>query len=412
VTAPGDWFVFPGLWADMDRWHREVRAIRHEQPVLQVDQPGFERFWVLTRHEDVFAVSRDNAGWHNTVRSVLGPDADYREMLEQNLPQPKSLVQLDGEDHRLHRAVTNDWFKPAAVGARQSRIDEIAGEFVDRMRELGGRCDFARDIAQPYTLRVIMDIYGVPVDDEPLMMELTQGLFGAADPEYLGDAADPNERLLASVFRFIAYFNDLTEERRACPTDDLASVIANGEIDGCPMDDEHRLWYFIIVATAGHDTTSFALAGGMEQLVRSPDQLALLGRQPELVNAAADEMIRWTTPVRHFMRYSQDGATIGGVDIPAGGRVLLSYPSANRDEAVFVEPDRFDITRSDADKLLSFGVGAHFCLGAQFARRELRTMVGRLSRELEHIELDGEVEYAHSAFVSGVKHLPVRYTFR
>jgi cytochrome P450 len=177
-------------------------------------------------------------------------------MIEQNLPQPKSLVQLDGDDHRLHRAVTNDWFKPAAVGARQSRIDEIADEFVGRMRSLGGRCDFARDIAQPYTLRVIMDIYGVPIDDEPLMLDLTQGLFGAADPEYMGDAADPNERVLASIFRFIAYFNDLTADRRACPTDDLASVIANGEVDGCPMDDEHRLWYFIIVATAGHDTTS------------------------------------------------------------------------------------------------------------------------------------------------------------
>lgn len=412
ALADGDWFVLPDLWADMDRWHREVGRIRAEQPVLQVDHPGYERFWVLTRHDDVFAVSRDNAGWRNTVRSVLGPDADYHHMIEQNLPQPKSLVQLDGDDHRLHRGVTNDWFKPAAVGARQPRIDQIADEFVDRMRALGGQCDFAQDIAQPYTLRVIMDIYGVPVEDEPLMMELTQGLFGAADPEYLGDAADPNERLLASVFRFISYFNELTEDRRGCPTEDLASVIANGQVDGCPMDDEHRLWYFIIVATAGHDTTSFALSGGLEALVRDPEQFALVQASPELVPNAADEMIRWTSPVRHFLRYAQQPTELRGVEIPAGGRVLLSYPSANRDEAVFADPGRFDVTRSDADKLLSFGVGAHFCLGAQFARRELRTMLTRLSTQLGHIELDGEPAYAHSHFVSGVKHLPVRYSFR
>jgi cytochrome P450 len=380
--------------------------------VLPVEIPGFERFWVLTRHEDVFAVSRDNANWHNTVRAVLGPDLDYEQMLAQNLPQPKSLVQLDGADHRDHRGVTNDWFKPAAVGTRQPRIDQIADEFVERMRSLGGRCDFARDIAQPYTLRVIMDIYGVPIEDEPLMMDLTQGLFGAADPEFLGDAADPQERLMSSVFRFISYFNDLTEDRRACPADDLATVIANGQVNGCPMDDEHRLWYFIIVATAGHDTTSFALAGGMEALVRDPEQLARVAREPELIANAADEMIRWTTPVRHFMRYTQTDTTVGGVDIPAGGRVLLSYPSANRDERVFADPDTFDVARPDADKLLSFGVGAHFCLGAQFARRELRTMLTRLAPQLEHIELDGDVSYAHSHFVSGVKHLPVRYTFR
>jgi len=412
AVHPGDWFVDPTLWTDMDRWHRAVGEIRRTQPVLRVDRPGFETFWVLTRHEDVFAVSRDSNRWHNTVRSVLGPDADFERMVEQNLPQPKSLVQLDGEDHRLHRAVTNDWFKPAAVKKRQPRIDEIADEFVQKMRDLGGRCDFAKDIAQPYTLRVIMDIYGVPIEDEPLMLELTQGLFGAADPEFLGDAENPEAKLLASVFQFIAYFNDMTEDRRACPTDDLATVIANGEVNGCPMDDEHRLWYFIIVATAGHDTTSFALAGGMEAFLRDPEQLRALAADEELLVPAADEMIRWTTPVRHFLRYAQQDTEIRGVTIPEGGRVLLSYPAANRDEAVFVDPDRFDIRRPDADKLLSFGVGAHFCLGSQFARRELKTIMARLNRELEHIELAGDVEYAQAHFVSGVKHLPVEYRFR
>ena len=414
TSAPdnSDWFADPSRWADMGLWHREVGVIRREQPVLEVNRPGYERFWVLTRHADVFAVSRDNTTWNNTVRSVLGTDADFERMMESGLPLPKTLVHIDGTDHRDHRAVTSDWFKPGVVAKRQPRIDAIADEFIAKMRELGGRCDFALDIAQPYTLRVIMEIYGVPAEDEPLMLELTQGIFGAADPEFMGDAESMEAKVVESVMRFIAYFNDVTEDRRGCPTDDLASLIANGQVNGCPMDDEHRLWYYIIVATAGHDTTSFALAGGLEALIRNPDQLAALGDHPDLVNRAADEVIRWTSPVRHFMRYAQVDTEVGGVRIPAGGRVVLSYPSANRDESVFDDADRFDISRSDSDKLLSFGVGAHFCLGVQFARRELRTMLGRLSEELTHIELAGDVSYSESAFVSGVKHLPVEYTLR
>jgi cytochrome P450 len=412
IPLPGGWFLSPFRWADMDRWHREVAEIRRNTPVLEVDVPGYEKMWVLTRHRDVFAVSRDNDRWHNTVRSVVGPDAQYEQMMTTGLPMPKSLVHIDGADHRDHRAVTNDWFKPAAVGRRQPRIDQIADEFVERMRSMGGRCDFAADIAQPFTLRVIMDIYGVPESDESMMLELTQGIFGAADPEYLGDAADPFTKVLESVMRFIAYFNEITEDRRACPADDIATVIVNGMPGGCPIDDEHRLWYFIIIATAGHDTTSFALSGGMEALARDPEQFHALGDDPDLLVGAADEIIRWTSPVRHFMRYAQEDSEVGGVEIPAGGRVLLSYPAANRDEEVFRDPDVFDVRRSDSDKLISFGVGAHFCLGAQFARREVRTLIGRLSRELDHVELDGEPLYAQSHFVSGVKHLPISYRFR
>lgn len=412
ATERGALFHRPELWADMDRWHREVAELRRSEPVLYVDDAGFTPFWALTRHADVFAVSRDNTHWLNTSRSVLGSDADWEQMMASGLPAPATLVHLDGPAHRDHRAVTNDWFKPAAVRHRQPRVDELADLYIQKLRDLGGQCDFAKDIAQPYTLRVIMDIYGVPEEDEPLMMDLTQGIFGAADPEFLGDADDPGERAMSSVMAFIQYFNELTEDRRACPADDLASVIANGQIDGCPMGDIERIWYYIIVATAGHDTTSFALSGGMEQLARDPAQLfGLAGDDDALVNAA-EEIIRWTSPVRHFMRYATEPTTIGGVDIPEGGRVLLSYPSANRDDQVFRDPMVFDVRRPDADKLLSFGVGAHFCLGAQFARREVRTMLDRLSRELVHVELAGEPEWAQSHFVSGVKHLPLEYAMR
>lgn len=412
ATDPGLLFALPNLWADMDAWHREVQEIRRSTAVLPVELEGFEPFWVLTRHADVLRVSRDNDKWINTSRSVLGPEEDWQRMLAAGIPAPRTLVHLDGTEHRDHRKVTNDWFKPAAVRHRQPRIDAIADHFIGRMRDLGGECDFARDIAQPYTLRVIMDIYGVPEEDEPLMMELTQGLFGAADPEFMGDAADPEARLIQSVMQFIQYFNDITADRRQHPTDDLATLIALGEPGGCPMGDAERLWYYIIVATAGHDTTSYALSGGLEALLRDPDQLRLLRDDPELGVNAADECIRWTSPVRHFLRYSVDGAEVAGVKIPKDGRMLLSYPSANRDDEAFSDAMRFDLRRPDADRLISFGGGAHFCLGSQFARREVRTMLVKLAEQLESIEPGGPAQWSESAFVSGVKHLPVRYSFR
>jgi cytochrome P450 len=333
-------------------------------------------------------------------------------MLAAGIPVPRTLVHLDGAEHRNHRKVTNDWFKPAAVKHRQPRIEALADLFMARMRELGGECDFARDIAQPYTLRVIMDIYGVPEEDEPLMLELTQGLFGAADPEYLGDAVDAEARLIASVMRFIEYFNQITADRQQHPVDDLATLIANGRPGGAPMGDAERLWYYIIVATAGHDTTSYALSGGMEALLRHPELLWAIAEEPELAVNAADECIRWTSPVRHFLRYATEDVELRGVTIPRDGRVLLSYPSANRDEEVFTHPMTFDVRRPDADRLISFGGGAHFCLGSQVARREVRTMLSKLAQQLSSIEMAGPPQWSESAFVSGVKHLPVRYSFR
>ena len=322
------------------------------------------------------------------------------------------MIHLDGQEHTNTRKVTNEWFKPAAVKTRQGDIDRIADEYVAKLAEFGGECDFAQDIAVPYTMRVIMSIFGIPPEDEPLMLSLTQGIFGAADPEYLGDISDPFQYLTDTIATFDNYFAELSADRRAHPTNDLASVIANGQIDGCPLGKSETLWYYIIVATAGHDTTSYALSGGIEQLLRNPDQVQALRDDPELALNAAQESIRWTAPVRHFLRYAQEDTTIRGVEIPAGDRVLMSYPSANRDDDVFVEPDRFDIRRADVDQLISFGVGVHHCLGAQFARRELRTFLPKLLDAVESIEISGEPRFTEAHFVGGVKHLPVTYKLK
>jgi cytochrome P450 len=405
-------FITPAAFADMDRWHATAAELRREAPVIRVEANGWTPFWAITRHADVFEVSRRSDVFWNTVRSAPGPDVTY-EMLEAlGIDPPRTLVHLHGEVHNKYRAVTNDWFKPAAVKHLQPTIDAIADEFADRLVALDGRCDFATEVAVPFTIRVIMSIFGVPERDERTMLELTQGLFGAADPEYLGDFSDPYQLVMSNIQKFEAYFAQLTADRRAHPTDDLATVIANGRVDGRPMGDIERLWYYIIVATAGHDTTSYALSGGLEQLLRHPDQLRAVQADPGLAHRAAEEMIRWTSPVRSFFRWAQEDVDLGGTTIPAGDVVLTSYPSANRDEAVFADPDRFDIHRPDADKLLSFGLGMHYCLGAQVARREVQTMLAKVLERVDTIELDGEPEWSGAHFVSGVKHLPIRYTLR
>jgi cytochrome P450 len=410
----GEIFVNPGLWTDMTAWHDVAAELRRDAPVLEVVAEGWEPFRAVTTHSDVFEISRRSVDvmW-NTERSAPAPDVVYQMLDATGFPYPKTLVHMHGREHQDHRKVTNDWFKPAAVQEWQPTIDRIADQFVDRLAEHGGECDFARDIAAPYTLHVIMGIFGVPESDERLMLELTQGLFGSADPEYLGDFTEPVDMLGSTLQKFGEYFAALTEDRRRSPTGDLATVIANGEIEGMPLDDAARLWYYIIVATAGHDTTSYGLSGGLEALLRHPDQLAQVWADPDLIAPATEEMLRWVSPVRAFFRYPQeDYALPSGHVLPRGEAVLTSYPSANRDERVFAHSMQFDIHRDDVHDLLTFGRGAHYCLGAQFARREIRTMLGKLRERVTSIELAGDPQWTASSFVSGVKHLPVRYTLR
>lgn len=404
-------FLDADAYVDPAAWHATAAELRADAPVLRVEAEGYLPFYALTRHADVFEVSRRSDIWHNTQKSMLMPEWVFDLLLASGV-DPKTLIHMDGDEHRDHRQIANSWFKPAAVRHRQGDIEAIADQFVQKMVDLGGECDFAQDIAVPYTLRVIMSIFGIPPSDEALMLKLTQGIFGAADPEYLGDLSNPMELGTTAIAEFGEYFGALTADRQAHPTDDLATVIANGQIDGCPIGESARLWYFIIVATAGHDTTSYALSGGVEALLQNPDQLAALTAEPELASNAAEESIRWTAPVRHFLRYAQEDTQVGGVDIAAGERVLLSYWSANRDEAVFADPQRFDIRRSDVNELISFGLGVHYCLGSQFARREVRTFLPKMLERIDGLELAGDPQWTAANFVGGVKHLPVRYRIK
>jgi len=337
--------------------------------------------------------------------------------LEQRRAMPviKTLIHMDGREHREHRKITNDWFKPANLRKTvEAALPPLARYFVDRMQALGDRCDFARDIALYYPLHVIMRILGVPESDEPLMLKLTQEVFGGEDPDVAAAATttDGTPIQLAALLELAQYFQGITTDRRAQPKSDVASTIANGTIDGQPLGDLETAGYYAIVATAGHDTTSSSLAGGLEALIRDPDALGALRDDPSLLPNAVDEMIRWVSPVRHFMRQAQEDYVLDGTPLAAGDWLLLSYLSANRDEQVFADPFRFDIRRANADRHLAFGIGVHFCLGAHLARLELQTFFRELLPRLEHIELAGEPELMATTFVGGPKRLPVRYRLR
>jgi cytochrome P450 len=238
-------------------------------------------------------------------------------------------------------------------------------------------------------------------------LQLTQQLFGASDPEV--GRGDSPEEMAAVLMDFFTYFSDLANDRQANPTDDLASVIANAKVEGQPYSIIEMISYYVIIATAGHDTTSSAMAGGMQALVENPDELQRLRDDPALIATAADEIIRWVTPVRHFMRTATGPYSLRDHQFDAGDWVLLSYPSANRDEDVFPDSFRFDVGRSP-NRHLAFGFGAHYCLGAQLARMEIRALLAELIPRLQSAELAGTPELTSTLFVGGLKHLPLKYS--
>jgi len=207
----------------------------------------------------------------------------------------------------------------------------------------------------------------------------------------------------------VNYFNALAADRRECPTDDLASVIANAQIDGCPLEDMQMLGHYLIIATAGHDTTSNAISGGLVALLEQRDQLELLQAQPELINSAADEIVRFVSPVKHFIRNCTTPFTLRGVTFEPGDYVLLSFASANRDEDVFADPMRLDVQRPNASSHLGFGFGKHFCLGSHLARMEVRAMFNALLPRLEEVEFAEDPSWIRSYFVEGPKRIPINY---
>jgi cytochrome P450 len=402
-------FAEPSAYADPVAWHATAARLRAEQPISKVSLPEYPEFWAVTKHADVMEIERNSEIFTNEPSPALANRKDM-EANAGNEAAMKSLVQMDGEEHRAHRALVNDWFKPGNVKKMSDRVDELAKQFVDQMAGMGGRCDFANDVAMHYPLQVILSILGLPEEDHQKMLKLTQELFGAEDPD-IGRAGE-DHTVLEVMMDFVGYFTGLAADRRSNPTGDLASVIANAELNGAPLPDMDVFGFYLIIATAGHDTTSNSIAGGMLALLQNRDQLELLQARPELIDGAADELIRYVSPVKHFIRTCRAPFTVRDTTFQPGDVTLLSYASANRDDEVFEDPFRLDVTRANASSHLAFGFGRHFCLGAHLARMEVRAIFRELLGRLDSIDLDGDVTFVQSRLVSGPKTLPVRYSLR
>ncbi|BBZ68744.1 cytochrome P450 [Mycolicibacterium insubricum] len=406
VESLGAMLADPKAYTDEPRLHAALAQLRATEPISRVEVDGYAPFWVITKHADIMEIERANDIFTNYPRPVLMT----READEQQAAVGiRTLIHMDDPEHRDFRAIGANWFRPKAMRALKDRAEELAVRFVDEMAAVAPDCDFVQQVAVNYPLYMIMSLLGVPEEDFPRMLLWTQEMFGNDDAEY--QRGSTKEEQVQALLDMFAYFSAMTAERRANPTEDLGSAVANATINGEPLSDIDTVSYYAIIAGAGHDTTSAAIAGGLAALLEYPDQLARLQADMSLMPLAVEEMIRWTTPVKEFMRTAQRDYTIRGVTIPAGEAVLLSYVSGNRDEEIFSDPFRFDIAR-DPNKHISFGYGVHFCLGAALARLEVSSFFGELLPRLEIIEQTGPAEPMATTFVGGLKHLPIRYRLR
>jgi cytochrome P450 len=397
-------FADPGSYADEAKLHAALTHLRANAPVSWVDVPDYRPFWAITKHADIMEIERANTLFTNSPRPLLAT-AEGDE--QQAAIGVSTLIHMDDPEHRAVRAIGADWFRPKAMRALKIRIDELAKRYVDHMVAAGPECDFVQEVAVNYPLYVIMSMLGLPESDFPRMLKYTQELFGNDDAEF--QRGTSKEEQMSVLLEMFEYFNGLTASRRANPTEDLASAIANAKIDGEPLSDIDTVSYYLIIATAGHDTTSAVIAGGLHALIENPDQRERLRANMALMPLATEEMIRWVTPVKEFMRTAREDTTVRGVPIAAGESVLLSYASANRDDDVFADPFRFDVGR-DPNKHNAFGYGVHFCLGAALARMEVNSFFSELAPRLESVELTGQPEHIATIFVGGLKHLPIRYS--
>ncbi len=410
--------VDPKAFADGKRVDEAYKWLRRNAPLDVAEVDGFDPFWVVTRHADILQVERQNDLFHNgdrsTVLTTKEADLKVRAMMGGSPHLVRSLVQMDNPDHMNYRRLTQAWFMPQNLRGLEARIREIARGFVDKMATAGGECDFARDVAFLYPLHVIMEVLGVPEIDEPRMLKLTQELFGSQDPEVnrtgveTTDADAALAAVNATVIDFMTYFNAMTEDRRKNPRNDLASVIANGAIEGQPLGHLEAMSYYIIAATAGHDTTSNTTAGALWALAESPDQFRKVKENLSMIPSMVEESIRWETPVKHFMRTATADTELSGQQIRQGDWILLAYPSGNRDEDVFDDPYTFKADRSP-NKHVAFGYGAHVCLGQHLGRMEMRILWEELLPRLQSVELNGTPRRTSASFVSGPKSVPIRF---
>jgi hypothetical protein len=404
--------VSPVDQSDDAKQQAAFRLLRANAPVYWLDCPDVEPFWAVTSHSALTAAERRGAPFAAGPRTILSTrtvDSHLRQVAGRR-EIVRGITHMDEPDHSAYRAIAQPWFLPAAVAEHEGWIADWAHEIVDRIAGRETPFDFAAEVAAPFTLRVFMRVMGLPEADEPLVLKLARGLLSPEDPvRGLSDHPPESVRLAGVGFR--DYFSPMVADRQTCPRHDLTSAIANASVHGLPIPPYERLSYYMLLATAGHDTTAYAMTGGLHALATHPEQMDRLRHEPALLPSAIEEILRWTSPVRHFLRTATADTELAGQPIKAGECVALLFAAANRDPAVFADPDMFRIDRSP-NPHLAFGLGPHFCLGLHLARLELRSLYAALLPRLASVDLAGPVERTQSAFITGIASLPVRCRWR
>ncbi|HEY7486075.1 MAG TPA: cytochrome P450 [Streptosporangiaceae bacterium] len=399
--------VEPARFGARGQPHETFRVLRRESPVHWCEPDRYPGFWAVTRHRDVKEISLDYQRFSSRGPVLLSPltaPSLEESVFGAGTESSDNILSTDPPLHRDYRSMARPYFRPSVLRTLEDRVRDITRALLD---QLAGReeLDFVTDLAAWHPLRMLCEIMGIAQRDEQLLLRLTNEFMGNADPEFR------RPKHATAAMEFGAYVVRLIAERRAAPGDDLASVLSNARLNGEPMSDLDTVVYLMIIAVAGHDTTRSAIAGGMLALLDNPDQLRLLREHPELCERAADEIVRWTSPVVHFTRTATEDCEVAGRRMGEGDLLALFYPSANRDEDVFDEPFAFRVDRSP-NPHLGWGFGEHYCLGANLARMEIRVLLEELVPRLSSAELAGPPEWMASRVICGPKHLPVRWRLR
>ncbi len=404
--------IDPKAYEEQGTPHATFTELRRSSPLHLCDPPGYTPFWAVTKHADICEISKRPDLYLNAPGIVKLDETQTRERNE-GIGAMRTIIEMDPPEHVTFRKVTSAWFTPRALSRLNDMIESSAEALVDHLtgKTGEGECDYSTDVAAAHPLRLLSTILGVPREEEPRILRMTNELFAADDPELQRSAADRQAAIQELGIELFEFFSKIIEDRRANPKDDLTSIIANAKIDGEPMGPMETFGYCLIVFTAGHDTTKNALVGGMNALLDNPAELDKLRGDKNVVESAVDETVRWVTPVNYMKRTASQDTELRGQKIKEGDELLLCYASANRDEEVFDDPFAFRVDR-DPNPHLGFGIGEHFCLGAHFARRSQGALLRQFRARLESIERTGEPSQIRSSFVVGLKHLPVRYRFK
>ena len=405
----------------------EWDLLRREAPVFWYEREGIDPFHAVTRHADILTVSKHSDVFVNSRRLRLQDRVDderQRRSTEARIAargwdpdEPSDFILMDDPRHRDFRLLIAKRFTPAALRSLERHFAELSHQFAGELeRELdaaaarGEICDFVKGFAEKLPLAAIGEMMGLPPGDWRRLKQLTNVMIGAPEPGFFLPGEDRNTGVARAVEEMTEYMVRLIQDREARGPrgDDLSTQLIHAKLDGARLTEQQLQGFLFVVLAAGNETTQNAISGGVHALLQNPAQRDRLCRHPELVVSAAEEILRWTSPVLQFARTAVRDFELGGVKIKAGEDVGMWYPSANRDEAVFDDPYVFAITR-DPNRHLAFGgYGAHFCLGANLARWELRAALRALIPVLPKMELAGQAERVPNLHVSAIHRLPVR----